>query len=356
MIEALNRSNFVKKYSVQFASEDGSVSQPFYFSKHFDHDAAQTWQVVRSEFDQMLLDNAANKGAQVWEQTAAKQLVSENDVVVGVETEQASGAKQSFRAPITIDCSGRDGFAMNRNQWRLRDPDLSKIALWTYYQGAIRDEGLDEGATTIAYLPDRGWFWYIPLPDQIVSVGITADRDYLYREGKDLEAIFDREVKANKWIEQHLSTGQRIKPFLVTGDYSYRSQYCANDGLVLAGDAMAFLDPVFSSGVFLALQSGVMAADAVEEALRANNVSARQFVQYSEKLCQGIEAMRKLVYAFYDKAFSFGHVLRQYPRLRGDLTDCLIGNLFRDFDQLFEAIGKFAYVPPPLKHGRPMMA
>ena len=138
----------------------------------------------------------------------------------------------------------------------------------------------------------------------------------------------------------------------MTAEYSYRSRYCAGDGLVLAGDAFSFLDPVFSSGVFLALKSGEMAGDAVDAALQAGDASAGRFAAYGEKLCFGIESMRKLVYAFYDTSFSFGRVLRKYPDLRGDLTDCLIGNLFRDFGPLFAAIAEFAEVPQPLSYGK----
>ena len=123
---------------------------------------------------------------------------------------------------------------------------------------------------------------------------------------------------------------------------------------MLAGDAFAFLDPVFSSGVLLALRGGEMAGDAVDKALTAGDFSAARFRAYSEQLCVGMEAMRKLVYAFYDQAFSFGKLFHKYPDLRADTTDCLIGNLFRDFDPLFKAVAEFADVPRPVPHGTPM--
>jgi len=353
MIEKLNQSAFIKKYSVQFVSLSGKVSQPFYFFQHFDHPAAQTWQVVRSEFDRMLVDNAIEKGADVRFATQAKQLLFDGDRIVGVETLDKAGNSRTIHAPMTVDASGRDAFAVNRTDWCVPDQTLRKIAVWTYYKSAMRDEGLDEGATTVAYLPEKGSFWYIPLPDDMVSVGIVADRDYLYRDGKDPEAIFQREVKINPWIVNHLASGRQAGPYRVTGDYSYRSRYCAADGLVMVGDAFAFLDPVFSSGVFLALKSGELAADIIHAALEDGDVSAARFTDYGKQFCDGIEAMRQLVYAFYDTAFSFGKVLKKYPHLRGDMTDCLIGNLYRDFKPLFEAVGEFASIPAPLSHGSP---
>ena len=110
----------------------------------------------------------------------------------------------------------------------MRDPYLNKIAIWTYYKGAKIDPGIDAGATTVAYLPEKGWFWYIPLPDDIVSVGVVAEKDYLYKESRDLETIYQGEIKKNLWIEQHVSVGQQTGPYRVTGEYSYRSKHCAS--------------------------------------------------------------------------------------------------------------------------------
>jgi flavin-dependent dehydrogenase len=220
----------------------------------------------------------------------------------------------------------------------------------------MRDPGVDEGATTIAYVPDKGWFWYIPLAGDVVSVGIVAEKAYLYNGSKDLAEIFHREVGNNKWVEQHLAVGEQFGPYRVTGEYSYRSRYCAANGLVLIGDAFAFLDPVFSSGVFIALCSGERAADAVDQALTDGDYSAARFQSYGADMCRGIEGMRRLVYAFYDHAFSFRTFVNTFPDLAGDLTDCLIGNLFIDFDPLFNAVAEFARVPPPLSHGLPLVA
>ncbi len=356
VLERMKASHFPKKLSVQFASTAGNVSAPFYFFQHFDHEASTTWQVVRSEFDRMLLDNAREKGAEVIQPIAAKELIRSNGAVTGVSAvSEETGERRDFHAPMTIDATGRDAFAVARNGWKLRDPRLSKIAIWTYYKGALRDPGLDEGATTIAHIPEKGWFWYIPLPDDTVSVGVVAERDYLYRDGRDLRTIFEREVKNNAWVEGHLAPGEPTERYWVTGEFSYRSRHCAADGLVLAGDAFSFLDPVFSSGLFLALRGGELAADAVDAALDAGDVSAARFSAYGAEVCRNIEAMRKLVYAFYDPGFSFKSLLSEYPGLRGDLTDCLIGNVERDFGPLFEAASKFAEVPEPLAHGQPFV-
>lgn len=355
LVEKMKSSHFVKKHSVQFVSPDGRASHPFYFFRQLKHEAACTWQVLRSEFDQVLMDNAREKGAEVLEETTVRETIHEDGFVKGVRAVTASGETVEYRAPMTVDATGRDAFAVTRNGWKVRDPYLNKIAVWTYYKGALRDPGIDEGATTVAYVPEKGWFWYIPLADDVVSVGIVAEKDYLFRDSRDPAEIFQREVKSNKWIEQHLAVGTQFGPYRVTGEYSYRSRHCSANGMVLIGDAFAFLDPVFSSGVFLALRSGEMAADVVDQALTEGDFSAARFHEYGEQLCYGIESMRRLVYAFYDHEFSFRAFINKYPNFAGDLTDCLMGKLSADFDPLFNAVADFAAVPSPLKHGLPLV-
>lgn len=356
LIDKMRASAFIKKYSVQFVSPSGRASQPFYFSARYDQDVAQTWQVLRSEFDLLLLNNAREKGATVLEETTVIDFIREGSKVVGVRAENKAAGKLSFGAPITIDCSGREAFSALRNRWRMGDPELHKVAAWSYYKGAKRDPGMDEGGTTVAMIPEKGWFWYIPLHNDIVSVGVVAEGKYLTRDGvKDPEQMFKREISQNKWIEEYLAPGQQFGPYHITGEYSYHSLHCASEGLLLAGDAFCFLDPVFSSGVMLALKSGVMAGDAVHEALVAHDFSPERFTEYGRQLREGIENMRKLVYAFYNENFSFRELTKKYPDLAGDVTDCLSGDVNKDFSRLFNAIAEFAPVPDPLPYGAPLV-
>src|SRR5438132_697794 len=220
----------------------------------------------------------------------------------------------------------------------------------------MRDPGIDEGATTVAYVPDKGWFWYIPQHRDMISVGVVAEGKYLTRDGvKSPEAIFKREIEQNLWVKHHLAPGQQVGPYYVTGEYTHHSKHCYADGLLLVGDAFCFLDPVFSSGLMLALKSGVLAADAVHEALVAGDLSATRFANYGATLRRGIENMRKLVYAFYNPNFSFRVLTDKYPNLAGAITDCLSGDVDKDFSKLWEAIREFADVPEPLPYGQPLV-
>jgi flavin-dependent dehydrogenase len=357
LVERMRRSPFVKKYSVQFVAPSGKASQPFYFHTRYDRETvAQTWQVLRSEFDQMLLDHARDRGVEVREETEVTELLREGERVVGVRAQTRGGEVLEYRSRMILDCSGRESFAAVRNGWRVKDPMLNKVAVWTYYEGAKRDEGIDAGATTVAFVPEKGWFWYIPLHRDRVSVGVVAEGKYLSRDGvKAPEAIFRRELGQNLWIKEHLAAGRQVGPYYLTSEYSYHVRHCGSEGLLLVGDAYCFLDPVFSSGLMLALKSGVMAADAVHEGLVTGDLSSERFAGYAQTLRQGIENMRKLVYAFYDPDFSFRTLTDKYPDLAGEITDCLSGDVNKDFSKLWAAIGEFAEVPEALPLGGPAL-
>lgn len=357
LIERMRASAFIKKYSVQFVSTSGKASEPFYFNTRYDDDVAQTWQVLRSEFDQMLLDHARDKGANVVEETKVLDLLRDGDRVTGVRARQPDGTEAEYRAPITLDCSGKESFTASRNRWRVPDPELNKVAVWTYYKGAKRDEGIDEGTTTVAFLPEKGWFWHIPLHDDRVSVGVVAEGKYLTRDGvKAPKDIFHREVTQNKWIEEYLAPGKSTGDYYITNEFSYHSRHCGCEGLLLLGDAFCFLDPVFSSGLMLALKSGVMAADAVHAAIEANDFSPAQFEDYAATLREGIENMRKLVYVFYHPNFTFRDLIEKHPDLAGDITDCLSGDVNKDFSRLWAAVKEFAPIPSKLPVGMPKVS
>lgn len=356
MIPKMKASHFVKKYSVTFVQPDGRRSQPFYFFTRYDRETvAQTWQVLRSEFDQMLLDNAREKGAEVREETKVVRLLMDGETVAGVEAMDKAGRSYEVRAPITLDCTGKEAFAANRRGWRMNDPYLNKIAVWTYYRGSKREAEIDEGATTVAFVPDKGWFWHIPQHDDMVSVGVVAEGKYLTRGGvKDPREIFHREVEENEWIKSHLATGESTGDYYVTSEYSRHSRYCSAPGLALVGDAFAFLDPVFSSGVMLALKSGQLVGETVHEGLVAGDLSPGRFAAYGASMRQGVENMRKLVYAFYNPDFSFREVIKAHPEAAGLITDCLSGDVNKDFSELWAWFREFVPLPEDLPYGEPL--
>jgi flavin-dependent dehydrogenase len=182
----------------------------------------------------------------------------------------------------------------------------------------------------------HGWFWYIPQHDNIVSLGVVVPFDYLFKGRENHQKTYEDEVERAPGVKHRLANARRVTGYFVTKDYSYRSKQVAGNGWVLVGDAFGFLDPLYSSGVLLALKSGQLAADAIVDGLNKGDTSAAQLGAWGPAFNRGVDRMRRLVCEYY-AGFSFGDFVRRYPHLRGTITDLLIGDLFTDrVDKVWE--------------------
>jgi flavin-dependent dehydrogenase len=331
MLEKMKGSVFVQKRSVQFVNQHGKMSQPFYFTDHNPHECSQTWQVLRSEFDQLMLDNAREHGVDVHEGVRVREVLFDGDRAVGVRVQYEDGRQEDVPAKVVVDASGQSTMISTRFNLRVKDTKLKKGAVWTYFKGAYRDTGKDSGATLVLQTKGKkGWFWYIPLHNDVTSVGIVRSFEEMFAGNRPHEEIYSEELDNCPEVKRRVCMGTRCDRYYATKDYSYRATRCAGDGWVLVGDAYGFLDPLYSSGVLLALKSGQMAADAVTEGLAKDDVSAAQLGKWGPGFTEGMERMRRLVCEYYD-GFSFGAFVRKHPDYQGHLTDLLIGNLFNDY-------------------------
>lgn len=339
MLEKLKSSRFVEKHSVQFVSSTGKQSAPFYFHDNKPHECSQTWQIRRSEFDTMMLKNAEEHGVAVHEGTRVVDVMFEMDRAVGVQISSEDGNTKEIRASVVVDASGQSSMLINKFKLRVSDALLNKGALWTYFENAYRDQGKDEGATIVLSLNNKkGWFWYIPMQDNIVSVGVVADFEYLFKGRSAHETTYFDEMEKCPAVKTRTAAGQQIAPVKATKDYTYRASQAAGNGWVLVGDAFGFLDPLYSSCVLLALKSGELAADAIIQGLRCGDTSRSQLGKWEPGYVEGMNRMRRLVCEYYD-GFNFGEFIRRFPHHRGSVTDLLIGDLFKDgFDQVFSDI------------------
>jgi len=352
LLEKLRESPFVRKYSVQFANPAGKESRPFYFFEAVHHESAVTWQVNRAEFDHLLINHAAEQGAVVHQGVLVKQVLFEGDQAVGVEVQMQDGTREKFFAKVVVDATGQMAMLSNKFRWRVRDPKLKKAVLYSYFKGAHREPDLNGGATLVLRTEagSGGWFWYIPLENDITSVGIVANPDYLLKNrGQDLAKILNEEIEKCEPCRRRVAGGTRIDKIYSILDYSYRSKHNAGNGFIIIGDAYGFLDPIYSSGVLLALKMAELAADAIHDAFNHDDFSAARLGQYQTKLDRGIESMRKLVYAFYNEGFSFAGFLRKYPEERVHIINLLIGDVFKEgVDAVYGPMSEFAEIPPPL--------
>jgi flavin-dependent dehydrogenase len=358
LLDRMRKSAFPRKYSVQFVSDGSKESAPFYFDLYNAHESSVTWQVVRSEFDRMVIDRAIELGAVVHSSAQVTEVTFEDEVATGVKCRltDANGNRidRQLKCRVVVDATGQSAFISSRRGERDRDPRLKKGTIWTYFKGAHRGPGKDEGATLIMQTEDKkSWFWYIPLPDDIVSIGCTGSMHYMFgEEFSDAEATFQRELDRCPAMVKRLANATRATDFFTTKDFSYYSRQGAGKGWVLVGDAFGFIDPVYSSGVFLALKSGELAADAIHDALQRNDLTGPRLGQWQPMFKRGIENFRKLVYAFYAPDFSFGSFMKEHPEYRSNMVDILVGDVFKPgVGDIFDAMG---VVEPPVDSPEPV--
>jgi flavin-dependent dehydrogenase len=363
LLPKLRKSDFVRKYSVQFVTASGKESAPFVFEERKPHECSVTWQIERADFDQMMLEHAEQNGATVWQETNVIDVLlepSESDDLPrarGVVVQRKDDpVPRRIGAKVVVDATGMNALLSKRLGIRQLDPKLKKASVFSHYKNCQREPGKNGGATLVLSTKQNdGWFWYIPLRDDVTSVGVVADVDRLMkgREGTP-EQILNEEIANCPGLQERMKGAQRSGPVHVLSDFSYRASRCAGDGWVLTGDAFGFLDPMYSSGVFLALKSGEMAADAINEAFERNDFSGAQLGKWGDELSQGMQTIRKLVYAFYTPTFSFGKFVKMHPEHKDDITAVLVGEVFRpDADDVFEPMKEMAPIPESVPLEKP---
>jgi flavin-dependent dehydrogenase len=348
LLPQLRASDFPVKHSVRFVAEDGRESTPFYFSETIAGERARTWQVERSRFDVMMLDHARASGVTVFGEAGVREVLFEGGRAVGVRlNDPLEGAE--LHAKVVVDASGRACLIGRQLGLRKELKDLRKASAWSYYKGGKRLPGIDAGETTMFLIPGGGWFWYIPLPDDVVSVGIVADPEYLLAGTHDMEEAFLREVSLCQPLADRLANAQRTGPVRGIRQLAYLNRQTCGDGWVMIGDARAFLDPIYSSGLYLALGSAELAAGCIDDALKADDVSAARLGAFEPALWKGVEIIRRLIHAFYDPQFSFPKFARRFPEQRAALIDCLIGDVVgKDMSAFTKALETMTLPPAPL--------
>jgi flavin-dependent dehydrogenase len=349
LLPKLRASNFPAKYSVRFVAPTGKEAAPFYFSETLDGERAQTWQVKRSDFDQLCQNNAREAGVEIRSNTKVSKILFEGTQAIGVRAETFGQPPQDIPASVVVDASGR-ATVIGKQLGLKRDiPGLNKSAIWTYYRGGYRRPGIDAGETTVFMLPGRGWFWYIPLPDDVVSVGIVASTEYLFRHSNQYEDIFSQEVSLCKPLTEWLTAAESIGPLRGIRKLAYINEQVVGDGWLMIGDAAGFLDPVYSSGLFLALVSGDLASESIHQALNDKDYSKSKLSSFVPTLWEGVEVIHRLVRAFYDPDFSFPDFAKRFPDQRSTLIDCLIGDVVgRDMTPFLTALAEMTEPPAPL--------
>ena len=335
VLEGLKNGPFAEKVGVQFVSSSGKESSPFLFTRHDPRACGRTWHVERAKFDPFLLENAAKKGVEVCRGARVLEVVFEGERATGIKLagEAASAAGNSgqiIHAKVIVDASGQAGVLGARFAERKPNPKFRKAAIWGHFRGSRRDV-IDNGVMTVCFrtLSNRSWFWHIPLSNDVVSIGCVSDADYFFRPGGGTpDELFAAEVADCPAMAQRVEGAEKVAGLDVVKEYSYMTGKSSGDGWVLVGDSWGFIDPIYSSGVWFALKSGQLAADAIVEGLQKNDTTGEQLGKWVPDFARGTAWVRKLAEAWYCGQFRVGKFIREYPHHVGPMTDILIGRIF----------------------------
>ncbi|HWZ86672.1 MAG TPA: NAD(P)/FAD-dependent oxidoreductase [Thermoanaerobaculia bacterium] len=302
--DKVRAAGFQKKYGAFFWNEEAGTTRPVVFAEARDPGHPMAYQVKRAEFDELLLRHSASCGAEVREETSVEDVLFDGDRAVGVRVRRSGGEAEEIRARVVVDASGQGAVLSRKLGLRRFDPKLKRAALFAHYEGIRWPEGSTPGDILLPI--DKGiWYWIIPFSDGTCSVGGVFDAAVVrFAEGAALEARYDAMLARSGRMGTLLAGARRMSKIHGISDYSASSDRVAGNGWVLVGDAAAFLDPVFSTGVFLAMATGERAAAAIDGALaRRGRVDARDFKAYARASNQLWARFRKWVYGFYDPVF-----------------------------------------------------
>lgn len=299
VMPALKEHGFLPKYAAEFVTADGGLSRRYAFAEGMIPGAPSAFEVDRAEFDHVLLKNAAARGVEVREGASVTRFeIEERGASVTVRTESG---EERLSAEMLIDATGQSSFLAGKLGMREMDTSLKNFAVFSHFEGAWRHEGLREGDISVVLVPG-GWWWVIPLADGRTSVGQVGPASML-RGRKPDEAYFNEQIAATPYLADRLAKATRVAPVRTISDYSYVSKKLAGDRFVLVGDAGAFIDPVFSTGVYLGMVSAFKAAEAIDTALRVKRFGRREFTAYELWVQKQVEAYKRFVKGFYKPEF-----------------------------------------------------
>ena len=355
-VEDEMEKRFIRKYAANFCDRWGRRQNRYPFANAFNSDYPYCYQVERAELDQMLLDNAVKHGAQVYMPWTVREALYEGDTAVGVRAEANDGSgSMTVRCKVVADCSGRAAFLGSRQKLKQEVTFDTRTAFYSHFEGVARESGEREGDIQIVAFP-HGWFWMIPFKGNTTSVGMVVTDAYLKQRNQIAagrpaergigahdesnaaiagheetvnEAFLMKTIEDNEYVADRMKNARQKFPARSIPNFSYIMERYAGNGYVMVGDAGAFLDPVFSSGVFLTMKSAQLVAHDILRAFRENDFRAHQFADYEKRIRGAQKIFFKFIKGWYDPAFLD---LFFYPRnilgLKSAITTMLAADLY----------------------------
>lgn len=299
--EKFRRAGFIEKFGGEMYGACASEGVKFYFEDGFRSQTDRSYQVLRSEFDKLMLDHAAESGVEVHEETSVEKIDFDADEV-HLQTQSKRAGANAVRAKYVIDASGRNSLIGSHFKLKKNYEHLQKISIFAHFDGVVRDEGRDGTLTRMVRAIDR-WFWVIPLKDDRTSIGVVLDAAVYKKAQLTPEEFLEQAISEQTLLTERTAIATRVGPVNVAADFSYRCSRLTGDRWMLAGDAAGFIDPVFSSGVFLGVLAGEQCADILHEVLDHPRRKRRLFAGYEKSINKAMDVYLRFVDAWYSKEF-----------------------------------------------------
>jgi len=316
------------KYGAEMISLRYGRSHMYYFSKAFDESQPYAFEVKRSEFDAILLRNAISKGVTVHEGVKAQRVEFRPGQSSLIHTEDREGRPGIWDAKFVVDASGRDTFLSNQLGGKRRSQQHSSAAIFGHFEGVVRLPGKDEGNITAGWLND-GWCWLIPFKDGTTSVGVVCPPDYIKSRTVPLDQFLLDTLRQSPLIAQRMERAKPLTETYAAANFSYRRDTMSGDGYLMVGDAFAFIDPIFSSGVHLALNSGTRGAKVVDAYLRKSPEYAAHLEKFERMVRRGIKTFSWFIHRFNQPAFQSMFVsTRRPPKMERAVLSLLAGDVY----------------------------
>jgi flavin-dependent dehydrogenase len=330
LLQKLDDAGFIRKYGAEITAGCGSGEIRFYFRDGFRSKTPTAFQVERSKFDKILLDHARECGAHVREETSVEEIALAQRRP-RLTLKGKSGALDEVEAEYLLDCSGRHSIIGSRLGLKREYAGLQKFAVYAHYEGAKQPSGIDGTLTRMVRGKDH-WFWIIPLSQEKISVGVVMDTQRYRSFRRSPAEVLDIFLAEQPIMRERLRGARRVSKVYASGDYSYRNSSLCGERWLMAGDAAGFIDPIFSSGVFLAILSGEKAAEAIDKALAAPHQTAKLFARYERHLAKVMRLYLRFVYSWYRQEFVETVLApREFFQVVPAVNAVLAGNIGRSF-------------------------
>ncbi len=329
VLDQVRKIGLVKPGIEMYADRRPGRSQTFYFDKTLNQEFPHAFQVRRSEFDELLLRHSAQRGVEVQEGIRVTDVAFPAGEPIQVRARDGSGAKKLWSTRYVVDASGRNAFLATRMGLKEKSKKHNSAAIYGHFSNAIQRNGRDRGNIGL-YWFEHGWFWMIPLPDGVMSVGAVCWPDYLKTRRNGLDEFLWDTIRLCPGVAERLEGAELAQPASATGNYTYRARQMWGDGYLLVGDAYAFIDPVFSSGVYLAMNSATMAVEAVDACLREERTVAPLLKDYEKRVLKGMRTLSWFIYRFTTPAIQGLFMApRNLFRMEQAVLSVLSGDVFR---------------------------